>query len=251
MIEETKKSIQNILSQRISSPFYGALLVSWVLWNWKIVYLTFFVSEKAIKLNKIDYIINNYSGFNTLILFPFLSTIVILTVIPFLTNAAFWLDLNFNKWRIDKKINVEKKQLLTVEKSISLREQLLNMENRFETLLSDKNAEIIQLKAIINELEKKPEVIDGGIITSDHPYDDIENLAIKITNNESLNKANKIISHYINGGFSKLVIADNITTDIMNFYITNNLIETTTPGMFRWTNTGTEVNKLISKKAFD
>jgi hypothetical protein len=31
MIEETKKSIQSILSQRISSPFYGTLVISWLL----------------------------------------------------------------------------------------------------------------------------------------------------------------------------------------------------------------------------
>lgn len=254
MIEETKKSIQGILAQRISSPFYGTLIVSWLLWNWKITYLTFFVSEKIIKLNKIDYISTNYNNFNHLVLFPFLSTIVILTLIPFLTNAAFWLDLNFDKWRIDKKIEIEKKQLLTIEQSISLREQVLNMENRFESLLSDKNTEINQLKAIINELNKKPVEIDGGLITSEatkQTDNDIENLATKITENEKLYKANKIINYYIQGGYKQLVEADNITTEILSFYQSNKLIETTTPGFFTWTAKGNEVNKLIFHKEFE
>lgn len=254
MIDETKKSIQGILAQRISSPFYGTLVVSWLLWNWKIIYLTFFVTEKIIKQNKIDYITANYSNFNHLVLFPFISTIVILTLIPFLTNAAFWLDLNFDKWRIDKKIEIEKKQLLTIEQSISLREQILNMENRFESLLSDKNSEIAQLKVIINELEKKPIQIEGGLVFSESANqidNDVESFAAKITKNEKLYKANKIINYYIQGGYNKLVEADNITTEILSFYQSNKLIETTKPGFFTWTTKGNEVNKLISEKEFE
>lgn len=253
MIAETKKSIEGILSQRISSPFYGTLIVSWLIWNWKIIYLTFFVSEKIIKLNKIDYIITNYSNFNHLILYPFLSTIVLLTLIPFLTNAAFWMDLNFNKWKIDKKIEIEKRQLLTIEQSIGLREQILNMEHRFESLLSDKNSEISQLKAIINELEKKLMRIDESIIPSAETKrtdNEIEDLATKITIDEKLKLANEVINYYIQGGYRGLVQADGISTEILTFYQSNKLIESTTPGSFRWTTRGIEVNQLISKKKF-
>ena len=253
MIEETKKSIQGILTQRISSPFYGTLIVSWLLWNWKIIYLTFFVSEKIIKQNKIDYINTNYSNFNHLVLFPLISTIVILTLIPFLTNAAFWLDLNFDKWRIDKKMEIEKKQLLTIEQSINLREQILNMENRFESLLIDKNSEILQLKTIINELEKRPVQIDDSLILEDSKKqedNDIEYLSTKIIGNEKLSKANKTINYYIQAGYSKLVNADGINSDILTFYQSNKLIETSAPGMFVWTAKGNEVNKLISEKEF-
>lgn len=253
MIEETKKSIQSILSQRISSPFYGTLVISWLLWNWKIIYLTLFIGEKKITQNKIDFIITNYNDINHLIWFPLLSTIVILTVIPFLTNGAYWLDLNFDKWRIDKKIEVEKKQLLTIEQSISLREQILNMENRFESLLSDKNTEITQLKAIINEFEKKPIQIDGGLIPSEETKqtdNDIENLATKITKNERLYLANKTINYYIQGGYGQLVKAENITPEILSFYQSNKLIESIKPGFFTWTAKGDEVNKLISQKEF-
>ncbi|MFT6948831.1 MAG: hypothetical protein ACJARP_003265 [Vicingaceae bacterium] len=151
MIDNIKKSLSTILYERTSSPLYGTLIVSWLIWNWKIIYLTFFVSEAKIKIDKISYIIENLSEISNLIIYPLISTLILLTIIPFISNGAFWLNLKFENWKKDKKNEVEKKQLLTLEQSIEIREQLLNQENRFEKLLEDKNNEITQLKAIIDE----------------------------------------------------------------------------------------------------
>ena len=35
---DVKKSLNSIINERISSPFYGTLILSWLIWNWK--YLT-------------------------------------------------------------------------------------------------------------------------------------------------------------------------------------------------------------------
>lgn len=246
MVEEAKKSIQSILGQRISSPFYGTLLISWSIWNWKIFYLTFFISEKNINSNKIDFIIKNFSNIYHLVWFPLLSTLVLLTLIPFATNAAFWLELKFDKWRIDKKIQIEKKQLLTIEQSINLREQILNIENRFETLLNDKNAEISQLKLIINKFENKPIKIES----ENEELDEIRNLASKIINNEKLMIAHKIINYYIQGGYTGLVKAEGISTEILNFFDSNKLIQREKTGNYTFTSKGKDVNKYISDSQF-
>jgi hypothetical protein len=128
------------------------------------------------------------------------------------------------------------------------------MENRFETLLSDKNTEITQLKGIINELERNPIQINGDLNHSKEiskTDNDVENLATKITKNEKLYLANKTINYYIQGGYNQLVKADNITTEILSFYQSNKLIESIKPGYFTWTAKGDEVNKLISLKNFN
>ena len=64
MIANLKKSLSAILYERTSSPFYGTLIVSWLVWNWKIIYLTFFISEDKIELDKISYISENLSEIN-------------------------------------------------------------------------------------------------------------------------------------------------------------------------------------------
>jgi len=151
MLDELKKSISSSLYERVASPLYGTLLVSWLAWNWKIVYLTFFISEKNLDKDKITYIVENFSNIHNLVTLPLVSTLFLLTLAPFLTNGAFWLHLNFNKWKVDKKHEIEKEQLLTLEQSIELRAEIANSEKQFETMLSGKNSEIESLKFQLQE----------------------------------------------------------------------------------------------------
>lgn len=101
------KSIKSIFEERISSPFYGTLIISWLLWNWKIPYVTFFVDTSKLSDNKIEYILKNCNNVNELVTFPILSTIVILTVLPFVTNCAYWITLLFDSWRKRKKMKLK------------------------------------------------------------------------------------------------------------------------------------------------
>jgi hypothetical protein len=254
MLDEAKKSIQNILNNRVSSPFYGTLIVSWLLWNWKIIYLTFFISEKKIELNKIDFIVANYNNVYDLVWLPIISTILILSVIPFLTNAAFWLDLKFEKWRIDQKNSIEKKQLLTLEQSINLREQVLNMSNKFDMLLSEKNNEINQLKMLVAELEKgKPNAeitLENLLTNKDNDNKEIESLAKKIQDNPNLSKANNVINYHILGSYGGLVNADGITTEILSFFQSNGLVDNKGQS-YSWTEKGKKVNRILSNKKFE
>jgi hypothetical protein len=252
MIEETKKSIQSILSQRVSSPFYGTLIISWLIWNWKIIYLTLFISEKKITESKIDFIVTNYSETTYLLWFPLLSTIILLTIVPFITNGAYWLDLVFNNWRENTKNTIERKQLLTIEQSIVLREQIVNMEKRFDSLLADKNSEIEQMKLIINNYNKTGNL--NGIkrdIQNDNTNNEIQNLINKIKENEQLRTAFKIIDNHILGGYTGLIKVPGITPDILSFYVSNELIESLDQRTYKWTNKGKQINKIISNETFN
>ena len=143
---EFYKSIKSILHERISSPFYGSLIVSWLIWNWKIVYVTFFVDARILTVNKIDYIINNCNDFHHLVTFPIVSTVVLLTIAPFLTNGAYWVTMKFDQWRISIKNEIEQKQLLTIEQSLQLRLEYQQMEEKFENMIAAKDQEINGLK---------------------------------------------------------------------------------------------------------
>jgi hypothetical protein len=152
MIDDIKKSINSILYERVSSPFYGTIIVSWLIVNWRIPYLTIFVDQDKLDKNKIDFILENYCSISDLVVFPAISTLTLLTVIPFLLNGAYWLDLKFKAWRVNKKNQIEGKQLLTLEQSIRLRTEMREMEENFDKLLQGKNEEI---KALKTELETK------------------------------------------------------------------------------------------------
>lgn len=151
MFDDVNKSVKAVLYERTTSPFFGTLILSWLVWNWKIVYLTFFISEENLSINKVDFIQLNYCDEQYLILYPALSTILLLTIIPFASNGSFWLSLQFNQWKKAQKNIIEKKQLLTLEQSIELRQELMDEESKFEKLLAKKDLEIKQLKQIIDE----------------------------------------------------------------------------------------------------
>jgi uncharacterized membrane protein YraQ (UPF0718 family) len=148
MLDDIKKSLSSIIYERTTSPFYGTLIISWIIWNWRIVYLTFFISEETLNVDKITYITENFSNINLLIYYPIISSVVILTIIPFISNGAFWLNLKFEKWKKEQKNQIERKQLLTLEQSIEIREQLVLQESRFDKLLNDKVSEINNLNCL-------------------------------------------------------------------------------------------------------
>lgn len=146
-MEDIQKSIKAVLYERTTSPFFGTFILSWLIWNWKIIYITLFVSEKTIKTDKLDYLIkNHFMDEWNLIIFPSISTIILLTIFPFINNGAFWLKLKFDKWKKDMKNEIELKQLLTLEQSLELREHISNLEERFNKISSDKDIRILQLE---------------------------------------------------------------------------------------------------------
>lgn len=155
MISEFRRSIESILQHRVTSPLYGTLIVTWLIWNWKIWYLTLFIDSTTIDTNKINFIVNNYNDINLLVFYPIVSTVIVLTLIPFVSNGAFWLDTKFTTWRINEKNRIEGKQLLSLEQSIQLRNELSSQEERFDKVLAKKNEEIEILKKQVEEFVKQ------------------------------------------------------------------------------------------------
>jgi hypothetical protein len=178
-MEEIKKSISAILYERTTSPLFGTLFFSWFIWNWKIPYLSFFVSENKLNINKIDYILENYSDTNNLVTYPLISTLLLLTVIPFISNGAYWLSINFENWKIKNKNLIENKQLLTIEQSIELREQIFKQEERFSKLVQDKNSEIELLRGQIDQNK----TIENSSDSNDNSNLELQSLAQRIMNN--------------------------------------------------------------------
>jgi hypothetical protein len=155
MIDEIRKSINSTLYQRVTSPLYGTLALTWLIWNWKIWYLTLFVSEDKLSTTKLNFIVCNYSDPIFLVWLPLISTTLILTVVQFVSNGTYWLDLKFKTWRINQRNGIEGKQLLTLEQSIKLRTEIREQENTFDKLLEKRNTEIDILNKQIIELQNQ------------------------------------------------------------------------------------------------
>ncbi len=198
-MDDIKKSFNAILYERTTSPFYGTLIVSWFVWNWKIVYLTIFISEDQLNTDKISYITENFCDGLNLILYPLISTVLLLTIVPFISNGAYWLSLRFIKWRREQKNKVELKQLLTLEQSIELREQIFNQEKRIEKILTDKNLEIEQLKSLL-EAQKDGNSIKSEQAGAEVSVSDLKMLSTTIKNSKNeLDYYSYLVRHIFDG----------------------------------------------------
>lgn len=94
-MNELAKSIKAVLYDRIKSPLSGTLFLSWLVWNWKIIFLILFVSENKITETKTDYIIKHYNNHLHLIWGPIISTFILITLFPIFSFGTYWLSLHF------------------------------------------------------------------------------------------------------------------------------------------------------------
>ena len=234
MFDDIKKSISAILYERTTSPLFGTFIISWIVCNWKIVYLTFFVSEDKIEINKIDYITTNCNDMWNLIWFPLISTFVLITIIPVFSNGAYWLSIIYNKWKVEKKKEVELSQQLTLEQSIELRKQISEQENQFEKMLSNKDLEIRQLKQIIDQNKGLKEETE------------YEELAKRIkSNNEELSIYKDIVQRIRNNNYADDSTKKN--SEIIHLLESYNIIENKGNGTYKYTEQGKDFLKLMTK----
>lgn len=247
-MDDVRKSVSSILYERTTSPFFGTLICSWLLWNWQIVYLTLFVSENKITGNKIDYIKESLVDTHRCITYPLLSTVVLLTIVPFISNGAYWLTLIFTKWRKDKKNEIELQQLLTLEQSIELREQISAQEIRFEKLLESKNLEIKQLQLIIDnnkkDLEQKPHVkkeVQVNLLD-----EELVELAKRVKENPNEKENYDRLIHHIQRGY-KMTGESAPSTQLIALMESYNIINNSAPGFYTLTEIGKKFHRLMVK----
>lgn len=251
MIDEIKKSINASMYERAKSPLFGTFIFSWIVWNWRIIYVTIFMSRKVIP-NKLEFINQNLLINENLILYPLYSTIVFLTIIPFISNGAFWLNLKFKKWRIDQRHKIEMKQLLTVEHSIKLREQIRNQEDRFHKITEEKDTQIRLLNIELEETRKlQINKVQTTEIIKQEPDLEIKNK----------NEYNKLFSNNYHVEQFKSVknlidtyspVNGNIEKKMVDFFEMNNLInrEERDPQYYNLTEFGKTMYKILLNKEF-
>jgi hypothetical protein len=248
MINDFKKSVNNVLYERLISPLFGTFLLSWSTWNWKIIYLTFFVDSNKIESQKIDYIISNYYDKFDLLLWPTISTIGLLIIYPFLAVGAFYVSLRFKKWKIDIRNKQEDLQVLSIDDSIELREEIRNQSERFDRLLSGKNKELETLRSSVENYKKQLSAINKGI--SELPEETKKDIYLEEYNQIKTNpKMLEIFGKVSIRAQRELIMfndnfrLNNADRKIFDYYIANDIIEKAKTNVYRFTEKGKIINK--------
>ena len=138
-------SIKGVLYERISSPFYGSFIFSFVVINWKIPIDIFFgdvTPEKRISI--IEKLISDASV-GQLLWGPLASALFITCVLPAVSTCVLWVWEWWQKNAREIVESYEKHKRLTVEQSNELRVEIDGIQERFKLLLEEKDKQIARL----------------------------------------------------------------------------------------------------------
>ncbi|HEY9083702.1 MAG: hypothetical protein COA31_005490 [Flavobacteriales bacterium] len=133
-MEDISKSIKSILYERTKSPFYGAFLLSWLIWNWELLYYFIIYDENFYE--KVSCIKENYIGWNYNLLFPFYSAIIFYTLGSLASIGFQWIKIQLSNI---SKSKVEKFETLSIDESYKLKNDIQEREMEMSRKLVDLN----------------------------------------------------------------------------------------------------------------
>ncbi|MFA6386447.1 MAG: hypothetical protein WCW04_01625 [Candidatus Paceibacterota bacterium] len=121
---ELVESTNIAIKERMISPFYGYFICSWFLFNWKIFYVAFFVSQDNIisqtgllrhqYLQKIFPILGSLDFWCYFVIYPFVSTIIFFWIFPYITRVYYRKSLKnekaLKKIQIQESIEIKKEE---------------------------------------------------------------------------------------------------------------------------------------------
>lgn len=142
---------------------------------------------------------------------------------------------------------MDKKQLLTVEQSIDLREEISNQEAKFLKLIESKNLEIVQLNGIIEEYRTKnlPNQHDFSSTNETTKGEILEYATIIKSDPQKLKDYDRIVQ-LTQGGY-KIADRSDIHPKTIAYLEANNIIESSGAGVYKFTNTGKKLLKVMSE----
>ncbi|MEI7891338.1 MAG: hypothetical protein WCI36_05230 [bacterium] len=198
-----KKSLEKNLNDKFVSPFWGAFILSWLAWNWRIWYITFFIDSDLLMQSrsflKIDYILSFYpASYFWFIVYSMLPSLI------FSYIAVFWLS---------KITKLYYKQALDNEY-----EEKILKERKERDFLREKEE---KLTAEVKVLTKEEEVENIKTKTQDEKWDEEYE---KFKKSKYFNSFNIIKQRiYESGGY--IGGTNRIPSDITSAYDANGIIE--------------------------
>ena len=159
-MDAIKEEIKSIAVSRFSSPFLGAFIVSWLLWNHRLIFTLFSSIPISDRFKYIDETL--YPSFSLFFNYnfagPFISSLIYIFIIPWPTE---WV----HNWNLHRKLRLryaelrsEGKRLISEEESYTLKESLAEMRAKLEDRRRDLVAARRKTSAIamlnIDRLEK-------------------------------------------------------------------------------------------------
>ena len=250
-MEETTNSIKDAIKERLTNPFLGKLLLAWILWNWKIPYISFFVSEENLipeneleKTNKLEFVSNyltpdSFWDFCNIYLVPFLITGILIWVVPWLSNIVFNVSEYYRKKKSLKIKETDNDINGYVDDKIKELQEKIDRLNK--TSMSSKNS-INEYKLLVKYLCEEKKLSEQENYDS-HYKSTFEDYNLKISNSTKKDKMLLLIRNYNRGGIQYLNALEQSSKDFLLEY---DLVKVDNNRKYELTELGIFISKNIS-----
>lgn len=166
MIDEFSKSMKAVLYERTASPLSGALAVSWIIWNYRLIAVLLSdlaVQERFSYIDKVLYAEPSIALLK-LCVGPVLTTIIVIFVYPF---PAKWV---FKFWRSrQRELREIRQQIddltpLTREQARQIRQQVISIQIDYDKQLERASDEESRLKQMVTSEQKRASELERKLV---------------------------------------------------------------------------------------
>jgi len=153
MFEEFKKSLKASLYERTASPIIGAFVSAWLIFNWKLCFIIAFADDSIYE--RLTYIEkSSYIDIWPNLYFPAIAAALFVGLYPLISLLPYMWWEWYAKKKAEIKNSMQRGVLLSLEKSIEIRNEIDNQEAKFEEMLKSKEQKNAELLVLHDNLQK-------------------------------------------------------------------------------------------------
>jgi hypothetical protein len=157
MNDELTKSILSNIQDRAVSPLFGAFVISWSLWNYKLILaiLAFIpLDEKIAFIENVLYT-GVWQSIGFLAAGPLVTSVAFLFLYPYPAREVFRFWRQKQKELRDIKLSIENESLLTLEESKRIRKQVIEMQTDYDKQIRKLEEDLERYKTELAEKDKE------------------------------------------------------------------------------------------------
>lgn len=203
-------SIKLILANRSKSPFYGSLFITWVAYNWRLLFILLFDNSFETIQDKIEFIGDNYIttfSYNGYVVgWSNLYIPLVFTVLVFVLGSIFSIlfrriNIEFKNWQ--KKID-EGHEIYTKKETKKIKKELDDYKDRISLQSSDLRSQNESLQKQVDESNKEIDRLNQLFIQAKTPESDDSEIVVnkeeEFNPDEFIKEEEFEIDKYSNGG---------------------------------------------------
>lgn len=151
------RDIKDQIGERMRSPLYGVFATSWIVSNWRAIYISLFESKKTLGLSKVDFIYYKlypcceFFTYGKLFIWPVIATIIYIWALPYLVHLAFVSTEKFKDSRKQEKLKILKASVVKGEIYLDLKKKYDDALKSYANVIEDSSNSVTRIR----ELEVK------------------------------------------------------------------------------------------------